>query len=232
MNRLQNHFNFVVSYDIIFKDNFINVMQTPRIDKIVLNSGVGQKAIVNKKYLVYILLGLELISGQKAKITRAKKSVDKFKLRKNIPIGAQVTLRKKALYLFLEQLAFILPKFENLNELYQKLRQQQKKNYNKEFHPSPLLISNSPAEAATLNNFFHKSLPLWDTGINKKKIGVLRWSTAFGLNDFFLFDQVPYDKLDSLSGLGFDIIFCSNRITYKSRVNKPSYLLSSWQMPL
>lgn len=170
MNRLQNHFNFVVSYDIIFKDNFINVMQTPRINKIVLNSGVGQKAIVNKKYLVHILLGLELISGQKAKITRAKKSLDKFKLRKNMPIGAQVTLRKKALYLFLEQLAFILPKFENLNELYQKL--QIKKNYNKEFQQRglptgtlfPLFhqdykISNSATEAATQKkNLYHKSL--------------------------------------------------------------------------
>lgn len=221
-------------------------MQTPRIDKIVLNSGVGQKAIVNKKYLVHILLGLELISGQKAKITRAKKSLDKFKLRKNMPIGAQVTLRKKALYLFLEQLAFILPKFENLNELYQKL--QNKKNYNKEL-PSqrqqgfpignlfPLLhqdykISNSVASAATTQKkiLLYKSfVPLGDTGINRKKIGV--WSTAFGLNDFFLFDQVPYDKLDSLSGLGFDIVFCSNNITDKS-LNKPSYLLSSWQMPL
>ncbi len=80
-----------------------NVMEIPRIEKIVLNMGLGE-AVQNPKIVEKATQELTLISGQKAVITRAKKSIATFKLREGMPIGTRVTLRKDKMYDFLSKL--------------------------------------------------------------------------------------------------------------------------------
>ncbi len=83
-----------------------NVLQVPRIEKIVLNAGVGE-AIQDSKYLDSMVRELGLITGQKAVIKRAKKSISNFRLREGMPIGCSVTLRGSRMYHFLERLIHI-----------------------------------------------------------------------------------------------------------------------------
>jgi large subunit ribosomal protein L5 len=80
-----------------------NPMEVPKVEKIVLNMGLGE-AITNMKILDSALEELQLISGQKAVITRAKKSIAAFKLREGMPIGCRVTLRRDRMYDFLYKL--------------------------------------------------------------------------------------------------------------------------------
>lgn len=88
----------------LMKDfNYTSVMQVPKITKIVLNMGLGE-AIQNVKILDSAVEELGLIAGQKAVITKAKKSIASFKLRQGMPIGAMVTLRKDRMFEFLDRL--------------------------------------------------------------------------------------------------------------------------------
>jgi large subunit ribosomal protein L5 len=83
--------------------NYKNVMEVPKIEKIVLNMGLGE-AIQNIKILDSAALELNAISGQKSVITKAKKSIATFKLRQGMPIGCMVTLRRGKMYEFLDRL--------------------------------------------------------------------------------------------------------------------------------
>ncbi len=88
----------------LMKDfNYKSVMQVPRLEKIVLNMGLGE-AIQNVKILDSAVDELGVISGQKAVITKAKKSIASFKLRQGMPIGVMVTLRKERMMEFLDRL--------------------------------------------------------------------------------------------------------------------------------
>lgn len=88
----------------LMKDfNYKSVMEVPRIEKVVLNMGLGE-AIQNVKILDSAVEELGLITGQKAVITKAKKSIATFKLRQGMPIGAMVTLRKDRMFEFLDRL--------------------------------------------------------------------------------------------------------------------------------
>lgn len=88
----------------LMKDfNYKSVMEVPKIEKIVLNMGLGE-AIQNVKILDSAVDEIGLIAGQKAVITKAKKSIATFKLRQGMPIGAMVTLRKDRMYEFLDRL--------------------------------------------------------------------------------------------------------------------------------
>lgn len=80
-----------------------SVMQVPRLEKIILNQGVGQ-AVADKKLVDIAQADLTLISGQKAVQTFSKKDISNFKLRKKMPIGTRVTLRRNGMYEFLERL--------------------------------------------------------------------------------------------------------------------------------
>jgi large subunit ribosomal protein L5 len=82
---------------------YSNIMQVPKLDKIVINMGVGE-AKDNAKVLDAAIKDLETITGQKAVITRAKKSVANFKLREGMPIGCKVTLRGERMYEFADRL--------------------------------------------------------------------------------------------------------------------------------
>ena len=95
--------------------SYKTVMQVPRLEKIVLNQGVGQ-AVADKKLIETAQEELTLIAGQKAVKTYSKKDISNFKLRKGMPIGVKVTLRKDKMYEFLERLISIsLPRIRDFN---------------------------------------------------------------------------------------------------------------------
>lgn len=101
--RLKERYLKEVTPALVQKFNYTTVMQVPKIEKVVINMGVGD-AVSNSKVLDAAVAELELIAGQKPVITRAKKSIAGFKLRENMPIGAKVTLRGERMYYFLDKL--------------------------------------------------------------------------------------------------------------------------------
>ncbi|NLY62675.1 MAG: 50S ribosomal protein L5 [Erysipelothrix sp.] len=106
MNRLKIKYNEEAIPALVKEFNYTSVMQAPKLEKIVINMGVGD-AIESPKVLDDAVAELTLITGQKPVITRAKKSVANFKLREGMPIGAKVTLRGEKMYDFLDKLVNI-----------------------------------------------------------------------------------------------------------------------------
>ncbi|MET3711186.1 large subunit ribosomal protein L5 [Sphingomonas trueperi] len=99
------------------KFGYKNVMEIPRIEKIVLNMGVGE-ATQDKKKVEQAASEMELIAGQKPVVTKAKKSIAQFKLREGMPIGAKVTLRRERMYEFLDRFITIaLPRVRDFRGL-------------------------------------------------------------------------------------------------------------------
>ena len=97
------------------KFEYKNIMQVPKLDKVVINMGVGE-AKENSKVLDTAISDLEIITGQKAVVTRAKKSVANFKLREGQPIGCKVTLRGEKMYEFVDRLINLaLPRVRGVN---------------------------------------------------------------------------------------------------------------------
>ncbi|MDA3954243.1 MAG: 50S ribosomal protein L5 [Bacteroidales bacterium] len=95
--------------------NYKSVMQVPKLEKIILNQGVGQ-AVADKKLIEAAQEELALIAGQKAVKTFSKKDISNFKLRKGMPIGVKVTLRRSKMYEFLERLICIsLPRIRDFS---------------------------------------------------------------------------------------------------------------------
>ena len=103
MSRLRDKYNSEIKDAMVNKFGYKNVMQIPKLDKIVINMGVGE-ARENAKVLDSAVKDLETITGQKAVVTRAKKSVANFKLREGMPIGCKVTLRGERMYEFADRL--------------------------------------------------------------------------------------------------------------------------------
>ncbi|PWV94344.1 large subunit ribosomal protein L5 [Paenibacillus cellulosilyticus] len=101
--RMKDRYLNEITPALMQKFNYTTVMQVPKIEKVVINMGVGE-ATANSKVLDVAVAELQLISGQKPVITRAKKSIAGFKLRENMPIGAKVTLRGERMYYFLDKL--------------------------------------------------------------------------------------------------------------------------------
>ena len=98
-----------------------SIMQVPRLDKIVLNQGVGQ-AIADKKLLEFGVKEMTDIAGQKAILKNSSKDISNFKLRKNMPVGIMVTLRKDKMYEFLERLISVaLPRIRDFKGINSKL---------------------------------------------------------------------------------------------------------------
>ena len=102
-NRLKAKYESEVRPALTDKFNYTSVMAVPKIDKIVLNMGVGD-ATQNSKLLDEAVEELGLIAGQKPLITKAKKSIAGFRLREGMPIGCKVTLRRQKMYEFLDKL--------------------------------------------------------------------------------------------------------------------------------
>ena len=103
MSRLREKYINEIVNDLIKKFEYKNKMQVPRVEKIVVNMGVGE-AKDNVKILESALNDLQLICGQKPIVCRAKKSISNFKLRENMPIGCKVTLRRNRMYDFMDKL--------------------------------------------------------------------------------------------------------------------------------
>lgn len=114
-NRLKAKYENEIRPALIEKFNYSSVMQAPKIDKIVLNMGVGD-ATTNSKNLDEAVEELGLISGQKPLITKAKKSIAGFRLREGMSIGAKVTLRGERMYDFLDKLVNVaLPRVRDFH---------------------------------------------------------------------------------------------------------------------
>jgi large subunit ribosomal protein L5 len=114
-NRLKEKYTNEVVKALTEKFNYTSVMQVPKVEKIVLNMGVGD-AVSNSKNLDKAVEELALISGQKPLITKAKKSIANFRLREGMPIGAKVTLRGERMYEFLDKLVTVtLPRVRDFH---------------------------------------------------------------------------------------------------------------------
>ncbi|MCP4327325.1 MAG: 50S ribosomal protein L5 [Alphaproteobacteria bacterium] len=106
MARLQEHYNSVVKPALREEFKYENPMEVPRLDKIVVNMGVGE-AVQDSKKIDIAAAELMQITGQKPIIIRARRSVATFKLREGMPVGAKVTLRRTRMYEFLDRLVTI-----------------------------------------------------------------------------------------------------------------------------
>lgn len=106
MNRLQERYNTEIKNSLMTKFNYSSVMQVPKVEKIVVNIGVGD-AVHNSKLLDDAVAELTLITGQKPLITKAKKSIATFKLREGMSIGCKVTLRGERMYEFMDKLVSV-----------------------------------------------------------------------------------------------------------------------------
>ena len=106
MSVIKEKYENVVKPELIKAFKYTSIMEVPKIDKIVVNMGIGD-AVFNPKVLDDAVEELQLLTGQKPIITKAKKSISNFKLREGMPIGAKVTLRGERMYYFLEKLISI-----------------------------------------------------------------------------------------------------------------------------
>ena len=106
MNRLKEKFVKEVTPALMSKFNYKSIMEVPKLEKIVINMGVGD-AVANAKALDNAVEELATITGQKPVVTRAKKSIAGFRLREGMPIGAKVTLRGERMYEFLDKLVSV-----------------------------------------------------------------------------------------------------------------------------
>jgi large subunit ribosomal protein L5 len=106
MARLKDFYKDSVVKVMTEQFGYTSVMQVPRIDKITLNMGVGE-AVADKKVMEHAVGDMEKIAGQKAIVTKAKKSVAAFKIRDDYPVGCKVTLRRERMYEFLDRLVTV-----------------------------------------------------------------------------------------------------------------------------
>jgi large subunit ribosomal protein L5 len=106
MARLKQFYKDSVVKSMTEQFGYTSVMQVPRIEKITLNMGVGE-AVADKKVMEHAVGDMEKIAGQKAIVTKAKKSVAAFKIRDDYPVGCKVTLRRERMYEFLDRLVTV-----------------------------------------------------------------------------------------------------------------------------
>ena len=115
--RMKGMYDDSIAKAMTEKFGYKNVMEVPKISKIVLNMGVGE-ATQDKKKVEQAAQEMELIAGQKPVITKAKKSIAQFKLREGMPIGAKVTLRRERMYEFLDRLVTVaMPRIRDFRGL-------------------------------------------------------------------------------------------------------------------
>ncbi len=115
--RLKTYYRETVRPALTSEFKYKNAMQVPRVDKVVLNMGVGE-AVADSKKVTAALGDLAKIAGQKPAVTRSRKSIATFKLRENMPIGGKVTLRRDRMYEFLDRLVNVaLPRVRDFRGL-------------------------------------------------------------------------------------------------------------------
>lgn len=106
MARLKDYYNETVVKSMVEQFGYKSVMEVPKIEKITVNMGVGE-AVADKKVMEHAVSDMEKITGQKAVVTKAKKSIASFKIRDHYPVGCKVTLRKERMYEFLDRLVTV-----------------------------------------------------------------------------------------------------------------------------
>jgi len=104
--RFKEHYNSTLKPDLLAEFKYVSAMEVPRLDKIVLNMGVGEGVLDTKK-VTAAADELARIAGQRPVITKAKKSIAAFKLREGMPVGCKVTLRRDRMYEFLDRLVTV-----------------------------------------------------------------------------------------------------------------------------
>ena len=118
MARMKDKFKSEVAPAMMQKFGYKNVMEIPKIEKVVVNMGVGE-AVADKKVIEFAVGDMQKIAGQKPIVTRARKSIAGFKIREDYPVGCKVTLRKARMYEFLDRLVSVaLPRvrdFKGIN---------------------------------------------------------------------------------------------------------------------
>ncbi|MEQ8353901.1 MAG: 50S ribosomal protein L5 [Kiloniellaceae bacterium] len=115
--RLREHYDTTLKTSMMEEFGYKNIMEVPRLDKIVINMGVGE-AVADSKKIKSAVSEMALIAGQAPVVTKAKKSVATFKLREEMPIGCKVTLRRERMYEFLDRLVTIaLPRVRDFRGL-------------------------------------------------------------------------------------------------------------------
>ena len=115
--RLRTQYEDSIKADLLKQFGYKNVMQLPKVEKIVLNMGIGE-AVNDTKKVKAAAADLEKIAGQKPVITHARKSIAGFKVRENMPLGVKVTLRKQRMYEFMDRLVNIaLPRVRDFRGL-------------------------------------------------------------------------------------------------------------------
>jgi large subunit ribosomal protein L5 len=106
MARLKDFYKDTVVKSMTEQFGYKSVMEVPKIEKITVNMGVGE-AVADKKVMEHAVSDMEKITGQKAVVTKAKKSIAGFKIRDNYPVGCKVTLRSDRMYEFLDRLVTV-----------------------------------------------------------------------------------------------------------------------------
>ena len=106
MSRLKEYYQTTITKQLIDQFKYKSIMEVPRITKITLNIGLGE-ATADKKVIEHALSDMTKISGQRQVVTKAKKSIATFKIRKDYPVGCMVTLRRVRMYEFLDRLISI-----------------------------------------------------------------------------------------------------------------------------
>jgi large subunit ribosomal protein L5 len=115
--RSRKRYAEIVRKQLIEKFGYKNPMQVPKLDKIVINMGIGE-AVNDRKKVESAAADLALIAGQKAVVTKARKAISNFKVRENMPLGAKVTLRRDRMYDFVDRLVTIaLPRVRDFRGL-------------------------------------------------------------------------------------------------------------------
>jgi large subunit ribosomal protein L5 len=117
MSRMREHYESVIKPAMQKEFNYLNPMQVPKLDKVVINMGVGE-AVNDRKKVDAAVADLTAITGQKPVVTRSKKSIATYKLRENMAIGCKVTLRREQMYEFIDRLVNIaLPRVRDFRGL-------------------------------------------------------------------------------------------------------------------
>lgn len=117
MARLQDYYKTTVVKQLMDKFGYKSVMEVPRIEKIVLNMGVGE-AVADKKVMEHAVGDMEKIAGQKVMVTKSRKSIAGFKIREDYPVGCKVTLRRDRMYEFLDRfISIAIPRIRDFRGL-------------------------------------------------------------------------------------------------------------------
>lgn len=117
MTRMRELYDTAVRPELMEKFGYASTLQVPRLDKVVLNMGVGE-AVADSKKIQFAIDEMARIAGQKPVVTRAKNSIAGFKLREGMPIGVKVTLRRERMYEFVDRLVTIaLPRVRDFRGL-------------------------------------------------------------------------------------------------------------------